>query len=720
MAKSDRNLDEVNLYPAYQDQYSATFVDGKLINAFDTETSSGTVFMLTSAYGDKTQAYYNRDVSELDAETIMDALTDYKTRSNINIWYNLDFDANAILSGILSQKEMSELVVTNETTTTVAGIEYEIFYIKGKMLRIVDENGNISPHYDIAQFFYTSLDNAAEEWLGENKKEGIDTSKFDDKEYIKDNFDEILKYAKKDASLTQDLAIELTNEAENLDIPMGRPISTGYLSAEYLRANTEEKPSLGNEAMQNLFWESYYGGRFEVFQRGNVGEVVAPDINSAYPAIMKDLPDPTTLNWNHYLNEVSDKEPFSHSINKFGYEEIENGHYGVVKARVTTDSSRMIQPFACKIDGKVKFPAMTNKVVTVIKPIFEFAVNNGLVTDFELIEAWIGNITDRTSKPFEFIGDMYAERKVFEQLKNKPKKGQLLKIVLNSSYGKTCQTTEKRHKHDLDKDGKKIMQAHETQYPRFYLSKKQREALGDDEIIITELEAGKRFNPFFASYITGLTRLELHKQVVEHDIEDSTVMFATDCLMVEKEAYENSSFDEQIHVPDDSLPESEFRKEATRSLGAWDFDYEGSAFIVGSGVYEVDTIQGKTKTKTRGFIESNLGDTLKGLAKKHKEAIPLDNERPLTMAEVLINTERGSVSEFVENSKKLKPDFDDKRNWNRENPNFHDLLNDKEYSKPIDLQEQKEEMIQEQMDINEKMIGDATPNGNETVVVKDD
>ena len=704
MAKSDRPLGEIDLSDSYSNQFSPTWASEKLINAFDTETHKGTVFMLTYAHGNEVDAYYNRDVTQLDDSTIMDVLTHHLTRSNLNVWYNLDFDANAIFSGILSEKEMMELVVTNETTTIVDGIEYNIVYVKEKFLMITDENDNISRHYDISQFFYAPLDEAAKSWLGKSKKEGIDTSKFDNKEYIRANFDEILEYAKIDADITQDLAIELTNEGEKLDIPFGMPISTGYLSAEYLRANTEKKPHLGNERMQGMFWESYYGGRFEVFQRGNVGKVAAPDINSAYPAIMKDLPDPNTLNWKHYKNEGKhEQQTFSFEVNEFGYSDIENGDYGVVRAKVTTNPNRTIQPFACKIDGKVKFPVMTDKEITVIKPIFEFAVNNGLVTQFELLEAWIGDETDETEYPFDFIGPMYAERKVYEKLKEKPKKGKLLKIVLNSSYGKTCQTTDKRRIHQLeDNESYDLTEKHnESLYNRLYLSKKQRTMLDDNDIIITTSVAGKRFNAFFASYITGMTRLELHKQVVKHDLEDNTVMFATDCIMVEKDAYEQSDFDSLIVNPDPSLPEDTFREKAIESLGKWDYDYRGHAFLVGSGVYEVEKESGGTKTKTRGFIETNLSGKLKELAQDNPNGIPIDNERPLTMAEMLTGTKEGNVSEFIEESKKLQPDFDDKRIWQRDEPTFVDLLDSSETSRPIDLQEIAENKIEQA----ERMLG---------------
>lgn len=693
MAKSDRGLSGIKLENATKKQVTPTFSGNKHINAYDTETHNGSVFMLSYAYHDKSGVIGNKSVEELTGEEIHSIICGYQARSAINVWYNLDFDANAILSQLLTKKELTVLHNTNSVVSEIGNNTYEIVYIKGKFLSFKDGNNNNIRHYDISQFFYTSLDNAAENWLGKNKKDGIDTERFNDKSYIQDNYMTIEEYAEKDAKLTRELATEMIELAESLNIPMGMPISTGYLSAEYLRANTETKPSLCNQDLQSMFWDSYYGGRFEVFKRGNVGEVIAPDINSAYPAIMKDLPAPNTMDWKK-LSNVEDSGLFPPE--SFDVSDLRNCDYGVVNATVTTNPSKKIQPFARKVGGKVKYPVMTETEVTVILPIFLFALDNDLLIDYDLKKAWVGNETNETTYPFKFIEDIYAERKVFEDLKGEMKKGILLKIVLNSGYGKTCQTTDKKELIELEDGEEYKLEKHQSLEPKEFLSINEREYLNDNQEIIASRFAGKRFNPFFAAYITGMTRLELHKQVVNHGLEENTIMFATDCLMIEAEAYRNSDFDSLVVNPNPELPESEFREKAIESLGMWDFDYEGNAFVVGSGVYEVELETGKY-TKTRGYNENDLGGSLVELAKKHKEGIPISSERPLSIAEVLIDPERGNVSQFVSDSqtnRTLSPDFDDKRNWAIGNVDFNFLLNNVEDSQPIDLIEKQEKVIQ--------------------------
>lgn len=713
MSKSDAKITNIDLEQAFKTAHLPSWKGDKQINAFDTETFEGTVFMLSYAIGDNYGSVDNNYISQLSSKEIFEKLTDYKCRSQINVWYNLDFDANALLSGILDNKQLTELSVSNQTHATVDGIEYDISYVKGKFLIIQDMHNNKYPHYDISQFFYTSLDNASKEWLGKEKKNDIDASKFGSKpcenhdkvnencnycwtlknaaSYIMERYDSVRKYAVKDAKLTQELAYQFIQEAEKLNIPCGMPFSTGYLSAEYMRANMDSKVNFGSSSYQSLFWDSYYGGRFEVFERGNVGQVVAPDINSAYPAIMQNLPDPSTLDWQYYQNEISDT---SFTYSDINLEDIIESDYGVIRVRLTTNPNKKIQPFAYKIDGKVHFPALTDTIITVITPIFEFAVKNDYVLDYKILEGWLATEKEYTEYPYSFIGDMYGERKLNEKKLGKPKKGQLLKIVLNSSYGKTCQTTENYRIVEVGENEEIELAENESIQPKEFLSLGMRNNLSDNEVIIRELNAGKRFNPFLASYITGLTRLELHKQVEKYGLVEDTVMFATDCIMVKKDAYENSNFEDIIQVPDTDLEGNEFKQQAKKSLGLWDFDYEGKAFVVGSGVYEVEFENGETYTKTRGFTQKDLGKNLKQLAKENPEGIEIQNVRPLTIPEVLISPDKGNVSQFVKQRKKIRPDFDTKRNWPN-NPTFADLLEDSEISTPIDIADRQAELLKE-------------------------
>lgn len=586
----------------------------------------------------------------LDESTIWEYLTHRQARSSLNMWYNLDFDANVVLSHILSKEELAELTVNGSVGDIKEGDSYEITFIPGKFMKIRDKNDNFYTHYDAAQFFYAPLDIASKEWLGK-EKDDVDASKFGlfygaINSFIRENYSDIKKYARKDAELVRDIWQEAVNVGEDLDIPMGKPFSTGYLAESYLNHQMHEKPGLGPNQAATMAWEAYAGGRFEVFKRGNIGEVVGPDINSAYPHILAGLPDPKTLRWERHDNP--------------DIETLREADYGFVTATVTTDESRTIQPFAVKVNDILSYPALEGYEITVIKDIFVNAYDYDYLEDFEVAEAWLGYDTRGTKYPFDFIDPMYEQRKEFES-QGYTKRAMLLKIILNSMYGKTCQTTPKR---------KKITERIELSEQEDFvgslsLPKFIREKFENG--FVEWLECGSWFNPFLASYITGMTRLELHKRMLEYGLEDHTVMFATDSVMIEKEAFDQTNFKGDL---------------VKSGLGNWDYDYEGKAFVIGAGVYEVEMTE-ETKTQTRGFREADLGGKLREEAKEAEDTITVESTRPSTVAEAIwMNQEVSSVGSFRDFERDISPDMDNKRRWGY-SPSFKDLLRETQESNPI-------------------------------------
>jgi len=635
MSKSDSDLSEIDTSRVTTKTRSINLKEPSRINAFDTETADGRIFLVSYDFEGAESGVFGKKDGFVNPSKLWDLLTDYKCRNAQNMWYNLSFDSDVFLSSVLAPDEVTELAVKG----SVEARGYEIVYIPGKFLKITDENKHTYTHYDAAQFFYDSLDGAASEWLGENKTAGVNTEKFGKdgmkpNEYIRDNFRDIKIYAEKDAKLTRKLWRKLTSKAVSLDIPISKPISTGYLAQEWMDYHLPHRPGFGPTEMQSLAWDSYAGGRFEVFERGNVGSVIGADINSAYPNVLANLPDPSTLRWERVENP--------------SFQELAGADYGFVNATVTTDRSKRIQPFAMKVDDVVKYPALKQVEINTLLDIFTFAKSNGYLIEDTVNEAWLGYETNGTKRPFGEIPEMYDSRKTAEA-NGKMKQGLLLKIILNSMYGKFCQTTPKREYLEETKN----LKDYEEIVPGISLPASIRETLKDE--VIERLEAGPYFNPFMASYITGMTRLQLHKSVEKHDLVEDTIMFATDCIMVQADAFRRSNFD----LVDESLPYA-------KQLGGWDKEYEGHANVIGAGVYEVD-MGDKTKTMTRGFREKDL-DTI-SLVKEVKEngGITANTNRPMTLKEAVWHGRPISdVGAFSDSDRKIDPNMDEKRLWPNE------------------------------------------------------
>lgn len=655
MAKSDAPFRHIERSRIYQGVRKAKFTT-KPICGFDTETADGNIFAITIApegYG----SYIKAEKSFLSPDEIFDLVTNERAAKSINVWYNLNFDANVILNHLLTENELSELTVTGRIELE----NHQITFIPSKFMQIRSGHKTYM-HYDISQFFYGGLENAAEEWLGKDKLVDIaDTTRFGSNdtndyvnEYINDHWNEITKYALKDAELVKDLWREAINIGENsLEIPMGKPFSTGFLAESYLNHHLGHKPGIVNTEISSLAWQAYAGGRFEVLKRGFIGKVSGPDINSAYPYVLQQLPDPKSLQWKRF------DDP--------SYENMKNCKCGFIDVTVTTDKNRLIQPFAVKQDKVVSFPALNKYRIQTISDIFVHALENGYITDYEIHNSWLGYSDQYTEYPFQFVDGLYKERKQFEK-SGEMKKGQLLKIILNSMYGKTCQTTPKiRELSDDDTlESDDYMEEHVT---NMELPEQLKKRYGDG--FVKWLQCGAWFNPILASYITGLTRLELHKRILEYDLEEHTVMLATDSLMIEQEAFDKSNFAHDL-VKD--------------GLGNWDYDYTGTAFVIGAGVYEIELENNTIKTKTRGFNENDLNEqfgTLRNAAIEANGHISIESSRPRTFAEAIwMNEDLDVVGVFDTFTKKLTPDFDKKRNWDNQ-PGFADLLRDAEGSRPL-------------------------------------
>lgn len=668
MSKSDTPLDEIDTTRSRKRLKDPAFHNDRPIHAFDTETSEGDVFMLSVAphntdpyfiHNIETDAHGN--LTRLSTDTILNELTKRKFSDGVSVWYNLKFDADVIFAG-LPEKNLQDLKIENQTDYN----DYEISYLPGKSLRIRRHKCTYE-HYDISQILPGGLESVSQDWVtntGGKLNDDLDVEQFTDPQYVRDNLTQIERYAEQDARLTRDTWASFVSVAEGeLDVPCGKPYSTGYLSADYIRSQLNHKPSWTLDSMQSMAWESYHGGRFEVQTRGLVDSVVMPDINSAYPHVMSQLPDPATLEWE--------------SVSTPTLADIRDADRGFVEITVTTDKSRPWQPFAVKIDDSVKYPALEDYRLTAVKEIFTHAIETGLIEDYEIHSAYLGYEWDITRYPFEWIQDLYQTRKDWES-EGRTKPARILKIILNSAYGKTCQTDLRQRIATVDDipDGRDVRDGFTQE--DVDISETIEVDTQSGTPIITKQVGGKLFNPFLASYITGLTRLELLKQVIEYGLEDDTHMLATDSLMIDKEAFDSTQF------------ESELVKDG---LGNWDYDAKGeSAFLIGSGVYEVQRDGTDNKIGTRGFKEASLDNGLLHAAENvaqdaHTDAIEVDNYRAITLNEARQSQHMtlSDVGRFTEKSRDLRPDFDDGRNWDVSDPTYAGLIEQSHSSDPLIL-----------------------------------
>lgn len=670
MAKTDIPFENLALGRAYSGPSAPAWLEGTPVNGWDTETSQGHVVALSYAWDGEPGRVDENSGDPLAPGAMFRRLTNRRARAACNVWYNLDFDANVILSDLPRNVVYHISLFGSDTWNG-----YEITYLKGKLLSIRDSAKHKVEHFDVAHIFFQtggSLNGALQAWLGRSKRnEAVDVTRFDDPEYLREHWAEIVKYAGADAEDVRDVWKAFSGVAEPLEIPCGRPYSTGYLAEQRynveFRKDGKSKPGFVSQNLQEFAWKSYFGGRFEVIERGTIEDVASYDINSAYPNVLRTLPDPATVAWEFHRRPT--------------WRQLEMAHYGFVRAVVDTNPERPLQPFAVRRAGRLTFPILDGYEVTVTLPEFRFAALNGLLRGAKVESAWLGYADETTDFPFAFIDAIYEKRQQLKRDGN-DKAQAVLKIIINSMYGKLAQLTKALERTPTDADWQKhwVWQPIEMYPPHV------REWIESQDIEIhSSVRAGAYFNPVLAAYVTGLTRLQLLETALAEGIENDVVLLATDSLT--------------YRVPKAGKTHFDSSRIDSRRLGAWSFDARGKLFVVGSGIYELTESDGTRHSKTRGFepglgvYTASLGDESLASAAANAEfdtergewVIPISNNRPLKISEALWrNIDLNDVGIFRRVPRGLSAGMDAKRFWPRgRHVSYRELLDGSERSEPL-------------------------------------
>lgn len=225
-------------------------------------------------------------------------LTQNKFRNKFNWFYNVRFDFEALIKYL----DYGDLInLYNDKLTQFDDVI--ISYIPKKFFMITDSNNHRYRFYDMYNFLDTSLNNASKKFLHDEKLSIVDSSQLNTNlKYWEDNKDIIVKYCIKDAQLTKNLADYFWNIVyKNMEYYPKLPYSKGRIAEEYFLSKcyipTINKLLEENKKVLEYGYNAYYGGRFELLQRGYQENVYSYDISSAYPAQMTELIDYNKGKW---------------------------------------------------------------------------------------------------------------------------------------------------------------------------------------------------------------------------------------------------------------------------------------------------------------------------------------------------------------------------------------------------------------------------------------
>jgi len=376
------------------------------IVGWDTETYKGYARLIANSTGQYLIIEEQR-VSEEAFTEILRFLTRKTWRGTHGFFWNIDYDFFAILK-YAGEDFAKELYENGEA---VWG-DYKISYIPKKAFTI-QRGHKTHDFFDLYQFYNTALETASQKYLGEGKlTELIDRAKLnDDIRLWKEKEREIIMYCIKDCELTAKLGVLLKDTLKhNIGFIPSKYISKAYISKEYFRRHTTiptapDFPPIVNK----LALLAYFGGRFEVTQRGNIGECVLLDINSSYPYAMTFL-------------KAYPKDAWIRS-DQIKYE---NTH-GFYKIKVDVKDNLYITPFPFRFRGRVIFPRGEFITYATKEEILAYEHD----ADIEIIN---GVEAKGEGKYFlkDIVEHLYDWKK---KAKNNEMEYMLVKILLNSIYG---------------------------------------------------------------------------------------------------------------------------------------------------------------------------------------------------------------------------------------------------------------------------------------------
>jgi len=378
------------------------------INALDTETYQGNIFLIADSDG--------RYLDDITPDKVIEFLFSKKYQNTWNFFYNLAYDAEVILK--LLDQELFRYNLTRKLKFQYK--DFKLEYIPGKLLRIKKGHHSVL-FFDIAQFYQSSLVSAYQNNLGELPQEYLELknkrAEFS-KWFYNHNKKKVRNYCIQDCILTKQLAkhwIILFHDA--FLFHPAKWISSGYLAEKVLINNEIFFPKFDSipYTIQDLAFRCFFGGRFEMIKRGFIGKAYLYDINSAYPYAISQLPDLNNGKW------VKKK-----SIDA-------KAKLGFFKILADIPDDYPIPPFTFKSKTQMIFPS--GKFITYCTIAELLACRDDSI--YKILEAY-QFVPNSNIKPYKnFIESLYQKRL---ELKEQNNPLQLpIKIILNSIYGKTGQ-----------------------------------------------------------------------------------------------------------------------------------------------------------------------------------------------------------------------------------------------------------------------------------------
>jgi len=574
----------------------------KRIITADIETSSdGLQFRLGSIYDGKNIYTF------MHLNDFMQKLLSF-SKNRIIYFHNLSFDGRFILSYCAKHKIPAKVVFRNSLILSIK-------IVKGARR---DKKGRLRYDYLNVRDSFALLplaQNKLLEALGLKKKVVVDFSKASVEELKKRcEYDVISLYhilKKVNRELYKLYKVNILN-CMTISQYSQKLFRTRYLKHSipnpYLLKVGDEYRN--REDLIHFVQESYKGGRTEVFSLKTGENLYYYDINSLYPFAMSFTKIP--IRHFSHLKNISVKQLIS----------LMERYEGFAKVKVRVKETEYPPILGIKHNGKLIFPA------GVFTGVFTFLELRKFLKEKqgEILEVYEVFYALQSEVLFEkFSKELYSFRKRLKKEKNDFQK--IIKLILNSQYGKYAQK--------LEKDDIELKKYSEITVDEMI----QNEVIEiDDEYCYIRKKKRSLIRPFqlfhIASYISASARIVLWEYMKQAIDQGAKIFYCdTDSLIVDKPVFQNST-----------------------ELGKMKLEYKFRLFKAFSPkVYFALTDDNKPISKAKGVPKDILSE-IKSLEEFSEKIREIEYEKYL------------SVKQYVRlREKEVYDIFLAKRKWKKEN-----------------------------------------------------
>lgn len=415
--------------------------------------------LLANSEGD--ELYREKGIGTSDA---LKFLTDVGAlhKKAIHVVFGGNYDCNCILRDLSREQLIMVLPEANGGRTTItvkvkSGV-YRIQWIPRKQLQIARiqldargkrvnqvKNGYRQPViearitlWDSFGFFQGSFVEALRKWLPHSPDLDIITrGKLARGQFDTWTREDLTAYNAAELRALVQLMNRVRDAIRDLDLSITRWDGAGSIAAAMLQKHAMKEfiPAPLKEVERASAF-AYFGGRIERGQFGHARDVLAYDINSAYPYTITELPDLAQGRWRR--QEWPHGMPLGQALKRIP-------RFTVLRVAWSYPATHRFYPFPFRIpDGRVFFPASGQG--------WYWKPECNAAADFEdqwdlaslgfgahAYEAWAFTESTR-DRPWSWVGNYYELRRAMVRDGQLGGAELMIKLGINSLYGKTAQT----------------------------------------------------------------------------------------------------------------------------------------------------------------------------------------------------------------------------------------------------------------------------------------